>query len=144
MCRRLLGPRRRCATCVGRQTRSSGSPAQLRPIPTCAPTFWSRPPIGPAPTQFIPGYGFLSENADFARACADGGLTFIGPPADVIEAMGSKLTAKDTMAAAGVPVLPTLKIDLGDRGAPALLLISRSAPPDRFPGSREGLRRRRR
>jgi propionyl-CoA carboxylase alpha chain len=61
-----------------------------------------------------PGYGFLSENADFARACVDGGLTFVGPPADVIAAMGSKLTAKDTMSAAGVPVLPTVKIDAFD------------------------------
>ena len=57
-----------------------------------------------------PGYGFLSENASFARDCADAGLTFVGPPADVIEAMGSKLTAKATMASAGVPVLPTIEI----------------------------------
>jgi propionyl-CoA carboxylase alpha chain len=53
-----------------------------------------------------PGYGFLSENAGFARDCTAAGLTFVGPPADVIAAMGSKLEARRLMAAAGVPVLP--------------------------------------
>ena len=53
-----------------------------------------------------PGYGFLSENADFAEACADAALVFIGPPASAIRAMGSKAEAKRIMAAAGVPVLP--------------------------------------
>jgi 3-methylcrotonyl-CoA carboxylase alpha subunit len=53
-----------------------------------------------------PGYGFLSENPDFAQACADAGLTFIGPPAAAIRAMGSKIVAKARMRAAGVPVLP--------------------------------------
>ena len=41
-----------------------------------------------------PGYGFLSENADFARACEEAGITFIGPPADVLASMGDKLAAK--------------------------------------------------
>jgi acetyl-CoA/propionyl-CoA carboxylase biotin carboxyl carrier protein len=53
-----------------------------------------------------PGYGFLSENPALARACADAGVTFIGPPAAAIEAMGDKIAAKATVAAAGVSVVP--------------------------------------
>ncbi|MGV9228483.1 acetyl-CoA carboxylase biotin carboxylase subunit [Streptomyces nigra] len=53
-----------------------------------------------------PGYGFLAENAGFARACADAGLAFIGPSADAISLMGDKIRAKETVKAAGVPVVP--------------------------------------
>ncbi|MFY9767006.1 MAG: biotin carboxylase N-terminal domain-containing protein [Mycobacterium sp.] len=55
-----------------------------------------------------PGYGFLSENADFAAAVKDAGLTWIGPPVDAVRAMGSKIESKKLMAAAGVPVLDEL------------------------------------
>jgi propionyl-CoA carboxylase alpha chain len=55
-----------------------------------------------------PGYGFLSENARFAQAVIDAGLTWIGPPVDAISSMGSKIEAKKLMAAAGVPVLAEL------------------------------------
>jgi len=83
-------------------------------------------PIGPAPAKesylradkiiaaalatgaqaIHPGYGFLSENAGFAQACADAGIAFIGPPASAIEAMGSKSAAKSLMEKAGVPLVP--------------------------------------
>ncbi|MER7463444.1 biotin carboxylase N-terminal domain-containing protein [Streptomyces sp. NPDC097981] len=53
-----------------------------------------------------PGYGFLAENAAFAAACAEAGLAFIGPPASAISLMGDKIRAKETVKAAGVPVVP--------------------------------------
>lgn len=78
-----------------------------------------------------PGYGFLSENADFARLCAAAGLVFIGPPADAIEAMGSKARAKALMGDAGVPLIPgyhgddqsddTLRREASAMGFPVLL-----------------------
>jgi acetyl/propionyl-CoA carboxylase alpha subunit len=73
-----------------------------------------------------PGYGFLSENAGFARQVVDAGLTWIGPPAAAIEAMGSKLGAKRMMRDAGVPTLPwTETIDgAADVGFPLLVKAS--------------------
>ncbi|MFC8519071.1 acetyl/propionyl/methylcrotonyl-CoA carboxylase subunit alpha [Streptomyces sp. NPDC057257] len=73
-----------------------------------------------------PGYGFLAENAGFARACADAGLVFIGPPAEAISLMGDKIRAKETVEAAGVPVVPGGRDpELADAarqlGAPVLL-----------------------
>jgi propionyl-CoA carboxylase alpha chain len=58
-----------------------------------------------------PGYGFLSENAGFARDCAAAGLTFVGPSPEAIASMGSKLEAKALMEKAGVPVLPGATVD---------------------------------
>jgi 3-methylcrotonyl-CoA carboxylase alpha subunit len=58
-----------------------------------------------------PGYGFLSENADFAAACKQAGVAFIGPPESAIRAMGSKIEAKRLMARAGVPIVPGYQED---------------------------------
>jgi len=81
-----------------------------------------------------PGYGFLSENADFAQACADAGLVFIGPPPAAIRAMGSKSAAKTLMQQAGVPLVPgyhgddqdiaLLQKEAGKIGYPVLIKAS--------------------
>ena len=55
-----------------------------------------------------PGFGFLAENAEFARACADAGIVFIGPSPEAIEIMGDKISAKQTVEARGVPTVPGL------------------------------------
>ncbi|MGH9362427.1 MAG: biotin carboxylase N-terminal domain-containing protein, partial [Thermoanaerobaculia bacterium] len=96
-------------------------------------------PIGPAPSResylrgeaivdlarrigadaVHPGYGFLSESADFARLCRDAGVTFIGPPPEAIAAMGSKVESRRLMIDAGVPVVPGGRDPLPDLEAAA-------------------------
>ncbi|MEJ7705675.1 MAG: acetyl/propionyl/methylcrotonyl-CoA carboxylase subunit alpha [Geodermatophilaceae bacterium] len=78
---------------------------------TAAASYLSIPRIVDAATSsgaqaVHPGYGFLAENADFVHACTEAGLVFIGPPSSAIETMGDKIRAKQTVEAAGVPVVP--------------------------------------
>ena len=83
-----------------------------------------------------PGYGFLSENAAFARACADAGLIFVGPAPGTIEAMGDKLAAKAMMAEAGVPVLPFANVQAGHAADIGFPLLVKAA----FGGGGRGMR----
>ena len=85
-----------------------------------------------------PGYGFLAENASFASALEEAGITFIGPPASAIEAMGSKTRARELMKKAGVPIVPgTTEPVETHRGRTA-----GDRRLDRLPGGGQGSRRR--
>ncbi|MCA9797930.1 MAG: acetyl-CoA carboxylase biotin carboxylase subunit [Cyanobacteria bacterium HKST-UBA04] len=75
-----------------------------------------------------PGYGFLSENAAFARACQSAGVTFIGPTPTVIEQMGDKLLSKQLMQAAGVPVVPSWQGDVSDLKAAQKAVVDLGLP----------------
>ncbi len=97
------------------------------------------PASAPAPRPSIPGYGFLSENEEFAEALAANGITFIGPPASAIRAMGSKSEAKKLMGTADVPLTPGYH---GDDQTPELL--HKEADRHRLPGADQGGSRRRR
>jgi acetyl-CoA carboxylase biotin carboxylase subunit len=106
-----------------------------------------------------PGYGFLAERPDFAQACLDEGLAFIGPPATAIGAMGDKITARQTVEAAGVPIVPGTAFDLSDEelihaadqiGYPVLIKATAGgggkgmrivARPEDFPHALHGARR---
>ena len=83
-----------------------------------------------------PGYGFLSENDEFAAACVDAGLVFIGPPASAIQRMGSKIEARALMQRAGVPVVPG---EAPDSQADTALIAgwSCAARAGRRPGARD-------
>lgn len=93
-----------------RHVREADTAVRLGPAPA-AESYLSVPRLLDAAARtgaqaVHPGYGFLAENADFARACARAGLVFIGPPAEAIALMGDKIRAKETVRAAGVPVVP--------------------------------------
>ncbi|MFE0673553.1 biotin carboxylase N-terminal domain-containing protein [Streptomyces sp. NPDC058867] len=113
-----------------RHVREADTAVRIGPAPA-AESYLSAPRLLQAAARtgaqaVHPGYGFLAENADFARACAEAGLVFIGPPAEAISLMGDKIRAKETVRAAGVPVVPggrdpELAAAARELGAPVLL-----------------------
>jgi Acetyl/propionyl-CoA carboxylase, alpha subunit len=83
----------------------ASAPRRVGTATSKSPRFWP-PRRSPTPKAIHPGYGFLSENAEFSRICTEHDITFIGPSPEMIRTMGDKATAKDTMIRSGVPVVP--------------------------------------
>jgi 3-methylcrotonyl-CoA carboxylase alpha subunit len=112
------------ADALARHVRAADRAVRIGP-PPAVESYLSIPALLDAARQtqadaIHPGYGFLSERAAFARACEDADIIFIGPPADAIERMGSKIGARDLMEKAGVPVVPGLTPgDQSDEGIAA-------------------------
>ena len=119
-----------------RPTRSAS--AATRCGPTSTRTRSSRWRCGPGPTRSIPGYGFLSENPALAEACANAGITFIGPTSDVLTLTGNKARAIAAAKKAGVPTLASVEPSTD----PDALVAS--AERNAVPAVREGGRGRRR
>ena len=91
-------------------TKQFGCLVRCLPTPICAADLIIAAAQATGADAVHPGYGFLSERAEFAQACSEAGLVFVGPSARAIEIMGSKIMAKELMAAAGVPVLPGIVV----------------------------------
>ncbi len=137
--RGLFRSGRRFAPCRrGRRGGADRPAAGARQLPERRRRSWLRPARAGA-EAIHPGYGFLSENAEFAEAVIAAGLIWVGPPPAAIRAMGLKDAAKRLMAEAGVATTPGY---LGDDQSPAVL--AREAARDRLAGADQGGRRRRR
>ena len=102
----------RCTS--GWPTRRSRSTATPRPTATSTSTRSSPSPSSPAPTRVHPGYGFLAENAGFAQAVIDAGLTWIGPPPTAIDSLGDKVKARHIAERAGAPLVAGTKDPVND------------------------------
>ena len=136
------------ADAEARHVRQADSAVRLGPAAACGELppdrrGSSRLPWLPARRRSIPGYGFLSERAAFARAVEDAGLVFVGPSSAVIDALGDKLHARRVARSVGVDAVPgTLEPAPVDRADAAGEVIA-EAEADRLPGDGQGSGRRR-